>query len=79
MLKAKVYVTRLIPQAGLDLLQETCEVAVNPEDRPLTREELLAHVADKHGVIGLMTDRIDAEFFDAAKAPQGLCQLRRGL
>ena len=78
MLKAKVYVTRLIPQAGLDLLQETCEVAVNPEDRPLTREELLAHVADKHGVIGLMTDRIDAEFFDAAKVLRGYANFAVG-
>ena len=78
MLKAKVYVTRLIPQAGLDLLKETCEVAVNPEDRPLTREELLAHVADKHGVIGLMTDRIDAEFFDAAKALKGYANFAVG-
>ena len=78
MLKAKVYVTRLIPQAGLDLLQESCEVAVNPEDRPLTREELLANVADKHGVIGLMTDRIDAEFFDAAKVLRGYANFAVG-
>ena len=78
MVKPKVYVTRLIPQAGLDLLQETCEVAVNPEDRPLTREELLANVADKHGVIGLMGDRIDAEFFDAARVLRGYANFAVG-
>ncbi len=78
MLKPKVYVTRLIPQAGLDLLQDSCEVEVNPEDRPLTREELLAHVADKHGVIGLMTDRIDAEFFDAARVLRGYANFAVG-
>ena len=31
------------------------------------REELLLGAADADGVIGLLTDRIDAEFFDAAK------------
>ena len=77
-MKPKVYVTRLIPQAGLDLLQDSCEVEVNPEDRPLTREELLAHVADKHGVIGLMTDRIDAEFFEAAKVLKGYANFAVG-
>ena len=69
--RPRVYITRLIPQAGIDLLRETCDVEVNPEDRPLTREELLKSVADRHGVIGLMTDRIDAEFFEAAKALRG--------
>jgi glyoxylate reductase len=71
MLKSQVYITRLIPQAAIDLLRETCEVEINPEDRPLSREELLTQVAGKHGVIGLMTDRIDAEFFEAAKALKG--------
>lgn len=71
MAKPKVYITRLIPQEAIDLLQETCEVEVNPEDRPLRPEELLAKITDQHGVIGLMTDRVNAEFFDAAKMLQG--------
>ena len=37
MARPRVYVTRRIPQAGIDLLRETCHVEVNPEDRPLTR------------------------------------------
>jgi glyoxylate reductase len=69
--KPKVLVTRLIPQAGLDLLQETCDLEINPEDRPLPRAELLARVADKQGVLGQMVDRIDAEFFEAAKVLKG--------
>ena len=47
MSKPKVLLTRLIPQAGIDLLQETCDLEINPEDRPLARAELLARVADK--------------------------------
>jgi glyoxylate reductase len=37
----KVYVTREIPVAGLNILAEKFDVDVNPDDRPLTREELL--------------------------------------
>jgi len=67
----KVYVTRAIPEEGLELLRGACEVLVNPEDRPLLRDELLEAVQDVHGVIGLLTDRIDAEFFDAAPLLRG--------
>jgi len=70
-MKPNVYVTRLIPAAGLDLLRTVCEVEVNPDDRPLGRDELLAKVRDKDGVIGLLTDRIDGEFFDAAPRLKG--------
>lgn len=63
-----VYVTRRIPEAGIDLLRERCEVVeVNPEDRVLTREELLRAVAGRDGVLCLLTDRIDAEVMDAAR------------
>ena len=76
--RPKVYITRLIPPAGIDLLKETCEVEINPEDRPLSRGELLAKVKDRHGVIGMLTDRIDAEFFDAAQALRGYANLAVG-
>jgi glyoxylate reductase len=71
MARPKVYVTRMIPEAGIDLLRQTCDVEVNLEDRPLTRAELLENVRGKEGVVGLLTDRIDAGFFDAAKGIKG--------
>ncbi len=42
-------------------------VDINPEDRPLRREELLAGVAGRDAVLCLLTDRIDGEVLDAAK------------
>ncbi len=43
-----VYVTRQIPEAGIEMLREACRVVdVNPEDRVLTHEELLAAVAGR--------------------------------
>lgn len=63
----KVYVTREIPRAGIELLQQHCEVVeVNPDDRSLTRDELLQHVQGKDGVLCLLSDRIDNEVFVAA-------------
>ena len=66
-----VVVTRPIPEAGLALLRETCDIWSNPEDRRLDRGELLARIKEADGVIGVPTDRIDAAFFDAAPALVG--------
>ena len=63
-----VYVTRRIPDPGLDILRRECEVTdINPDDRVLTREELLAAVKGRDGVLCLLTDKIDGEVFDAAQ------------
>jgi len=62
-----VYVTRMIPQAGIDYLKENCEtVDINPEDRVLSPPELLEAVKARDGILCLLTDRIDSEVFDAA-------------
>ncbi len=62
----RIYVTRRIPQPGLDLLDEAgFAVEVNPDDRSLTREELLNAVRDRDGLLPMLTDRIDAILFDA--------------
>jgi lactate dehydrogenase-like 2-hydroxyacid dehydrogenase len=62
-----VFVTRRIPEAGLDMLRAYCEtVDVNPYDRVLTPDELRTEVAGRDGVLCLLTDRIDASVFEAA-------------
>jgi len=63
--KPKVYVTRLIPDDGMKLLYEKCEVTLNPNDRVATREELLAGVKGQDAMLCLLTDKIDAEIMDA--------------
>jgi len=63
-----VFVTRLVPEPGMKVLRRNCErMDVNPQDRVLTREELLEGVRGRDGVLCLLTDTIDAEVFDAAK------------
>ncbi|WP_028315684.1 2-hydroxyacid dehydrogenase [Desulfatibacillum aliphaticivorans] len=71
MKKHKVYVTRAIPKEGIELLSQTCEVQVNPHDRPLTQDELFEAIADADGVIGLLSERIDGTFFNAAPKLKG--------
>lgn len=61
----KVFVTRRIPQVGLDLLQKECEVKVNPHERVLTRQELMDGVKEADGLLCLLTDTIDKEVMDA--------------
>ena len=69
--RKRVYVTRRIPDAGLALLRERFDVSMNEEDRPLTRPELLAAIADVDGVLTLLTDRIDGEVMDASTSVKG--------
>lgn len=78
MSKPKVYVTRLIPQIGIDLLQAECHVEINPHDRPLTRQELLENVQGCDGILCLLTDKIDAEVFDAAQGVKGVANYAVG-
>ena len=63
--KSKVFVTRRIPQPGLDMLEERYEVVVNPYDRVLTKDELVEGVKTADGLLCLLTDEITAEVMDA--------------
>ncbi len=65
-MKPKVYVTRLVPQDGIDRLQQECEVEVWEEARPVPRDVLLEKVSDIEGLYCLLTDQVDGELLDAA-------------
>ncbi len=63
-MKPKVFVTREISQAGLDILKKKCEVKMNPYDRVLTKEELMEGVKGIDGLLCLLTDNIDGKIID---------------
>ncbi len=74
-----VYVTRLIPRPGIELLEHECEtVEVSPHDRPLTREELLDAVRGRDGILCLLTDKIDEDVFKAAEGVKGFANYAVG-
>lgn len=65
----KIYVTRMIPESGINKLKENgYEVDVNPEDKVLSKEELITALKAKpyDAVLCLLTDTIDDEVFKAA-------------
>lgn len=68
MARPNVYVTRMLPQPAMDILNEHCDVEINPEDRVLSREELLEKVKGRDAVLCLLTDDIDEEVLGAAGA-----------
>jgi glyoxylate reductase len=66
MSKPKVFVTRQIPEKGLEIIREFCKVDMWQEDLPPAREELLKRVQGVDGLLCLLTDRVDGEVMDAA-------------
>jgi len=63
-MKPKVFVTRKIPKIGLNILEKECEVKVNPDDRALTKEELMDVVKGIDGLLCLLTDIIDEKIIN---------------
>ncbi|MBA2263284.1 MAG: D-glycerate dehydrogenase [Chloroflexi bacterium] len=66
MMKPRVFVTRLIPDEGLDPVRQACEVDLWTDDLPPPRDELLRRVKGVEGILSLLTDTIDDELLDAA-------------
>jgi len=65
-MKAKVYVTRIIPEEGLSMVKEACQARIWERELPPPREVLLEEVKVVEGLLSLLTDQIDAELMDAA-------------
>ncbi len=61
----KVFITRKIPEPGLDLLRKEFDIEVNPSDRVLTKEEIIKGIKGKDGLLCLLTDPIDKEVISA--------------
>ncbi|MFW6308783.1 MAG: 2-hydroxyacid dehydrogenase, partial [bacterium] len=61
MSKPKVYVTRKLPQKALKMIEDECEMEVNPHDRTMTVGELEEAVQGIDGLLCLLTDNINEE------------------
>ena len=64
--KPKVFVTRAIPDRGLELLRQACRIEVWDGELPPPREVLLERVGGIDGLLSLLTDPVDAGLMDAA-------------
>jgi len=68
MSKPKVFVTRAIPEKGLELIKDFCDVDLWQDELPPGRAELLRQVRGVDGLLSLLTDKIDSEVMDEAGA-----------
>src|SRR5437867_2392305 len=64
-MKPKAFVTRVIPEEGLALIRESCEMKLWEDELPPPREVLLREVSGIDGLLSLLTDKVDAELMDA--------------
>src|SRR3989344_9195079 len=64
----KIFITRIIPEGGIEMLKaKGFEVVINPEDRVLTKEELINSLKGQNydALFCLLTDKIDGEVMNA--------------
>ena len=65
MAKPEVFVTRAIPDQGLEILTESCNVDVWSDETPLTHKELLEKVRGIDGLLCMLSDQVDEEIIQA--------------
>ena len=65
MQKKKVFVTRIIPKKGIQLLRKHFLVKVYQKDQAIPRKELLKEVKQCDALLSLLTEKIDAEVLSA--------------
>lgn len=61
-----VLVTGNLPESIIARIRAEHTVKVNTKDRPMTREQLLSAVTDKHGILTMLTDQVNDALLDRA-------------
>src|SRR5207302_1785315 len=64
--RPRVFVTRILPDAGLNLIRKHCDAEIWSDPLPPPYDVLRSKVAGCDGLVSLLTDRIDAALMDAA-------------
>jgi glyoxylate reductase len=65
-MKKKILVTGRLPDELMALLKKEHHVELNKEDQPMKREVIFEKIADKDGLLSMITDTIDKELLDHA-------------
>jgi glyoxylate reductase len=66
MTKQKVFVSRKIPEKGVDLIRTFCDADVWQDEIPPSRNMLLDRVKGVDGLLSALTEQVDAELMDEA-------------
>lgn len=78
MMKPKVFVTRHLPETAMQKLQSACEVEIWDEEFPPPYDLIVEKVADKAGLLCLLTDQIDVNLMAAAPNLKVISQVAVG-
>jgi len=62
----KVFVTRLIPEPGLKLLEPYFDLKIRQESSAISQEELKKEIKDCYGILTILSDKIDGSVMDLA-------------
>ena len=64
--KPRVFVTRVLPDAGLTLIRENCDADVWTDPLPPPAAVLRERIASCEALVSLLTDKVDAALLDLA-------------
>lgn len=78
MAKPKTLVTRVIPDQGMDEINEFTNADVWPGDEPPDYDVLLQKIEGVEGLVCLLTDQIDAKLMDAGGSLKVISQMAVG-
>jgi glyoxylate reductase len=79
MQEIKVFVTRVIPTTGIDLLKsEGFSVSIWPHDQPIPSADLIAEGKKANAVLCISTDKIDETFINECKHLDIISQFAAG-
>ena len=76
--KLKVYVTRELPERGLKMIKERFDAEVWPEYAPPPKKVIIEKTRNVDALASLLSDKIDAEVFDAAPKLKIVAQMAVG-
>lgn len=65
--RPRVLLTRLLPNAAIELLKKHFVLEINTKNRAMTKTEILDKIGDQDGLISLLTDTIDAEIIETGE------------
>lgn len=66
MTQPKIFITRIIPTPGLNLVKEHFLPDIWPHELPPSREQLIEKIRGVDGLLCLLTEKIDGKLMDAA-------------
>jgi glyoxylate reductase len=77
-MKLKAFITRLLPDAAIEIATSSADLDIWPGETPPPRPELIRRASQVDGLLCLLTEKIDADFLDAVPNLRVISQMAVG-